>query len=141
MDTYDIFDGVVSQKRFASAYNRPVTDEIAPMSELSITETAYIPPEVQIKDMMDAGVRLAQERKARFQAIQGEEGEPEVPLEMRSGVDIVDVAKMATEVEERLAEQQLAAQAKAKKESEEADNARIQAAVAAAIAAQQTPVK
>lgn len=65
MDVFDIFTGEVSKSRFASSYNRPVVDEIAPMSEESITETSYIPPEVQIRDMMEAGDRLARERKER----------------------------------------------------------------------------
>lgn len=69
MDVFDIFTGEVSKVRFATAYNRPTLDEIAPMSEESITETSYIPAEIQIRDMMEAGDRLARERKERVKAL------------------------------------------------------------------------
>lgn len=140
MDVFDIFTGEVAKAKFATAYTPEMEPKIAEMSEASITETAYIPPEVQIKDMMEAGTRLAYERRARFDAIRtGEEGD--LPITRTSGVDIVDVAKAAQAVEERLAAQQLAAQEKAVKASKEADDARIQAAVKAALEAQQAPVK
>jgi hypothetical protein len=140
MNVFDIFSGEISKAKFATAYSPAADVDIAPMSELSITETAYIPPEVQIKDMMDAGTRLAFERRARFETIKAE-GEEELPITRKNGIDIVDVVKEAVAVEKRLAAQQLAAQEKAVKESEVADEARIQAAVKAALEAKQTQVK
>ena len=83
MKTYNIASGEVSSDvRFATAYDRPVGDfEEHPVKE-SQTETAYVPPQVQIADMMDAGVRLAAARRARFDSTElGEDlAGPEVDL-------------------------------------------------------------
>jgi hypothetical protein len=139
MKVYDTLTGEVKDAKFASVSERPLEESIAPQNEASITETAYVPPEVMIKDMMDAGIRLDESRRRRFSEVNGEEGTEEVDVTRVRGVDIVDVADAAYALQDRIQAAKEAAQAKAVSDSKAAEKARIDAAVAAALAAAGKP--
>lgn len=119
---------------FYTAWARPVADFSEVPEEGSITETAYVPPQVQIMDMMDAGRRLAEARRARFDSVSyGLRDDEDVPLDITRGpnVDVVDVQKAAEGLKVRLDEAQTAEDKKkadeAAKAAKEADEARINA--------------
>jgi len=139
MKVYDTLTGEVKDAKFASVSERPLEESIAPQNEASITETAYVPPEVMIKDMMDAGIRLDESRRRRFSEVNGEEGTEEVDVTHKSGVDLVDIADAALELQDRFEAAERADKVKAVSDSQAAEKARIDAAVAAALAAAGKP--
>lgn len=121
---------------------RPLPDQGEKMdSKPAVTIEPYMPPQIQVADMMDAGLRLAEARKARYDTVELGIGEGEdVPLDptRAPGVDMVDIQRAAEKASAALkASYQSASEAaaaKAKAEAEAADQARIQAAAEALLA-------
>lgn len=106
MKVYDIFTGEVSEKAFATSYAPQLEVVLEPCDDRSITEEGYIPPEVQIREMIEAGQRLDLARKERFAAMSQEEEEQLEPdVTMQPGVDVVDVMAAARSTSSRLEEQ------------------------------------
>jgi hypothetical protein len=116
--SFDILSGETAEARFYTQYDRPVRDESEHPSLESQTETGYVPPEVQIEDMMRAGKTLMEYRKARFDTVElaDQEGD-EIPLDptREPGVDLVDVMRASRNVFQRL---------KAQKEKADAEEIR-----------------
>jgi len=92
--------------RFYTQWDRPDGFEVDQVSPRSITELAYVPPQVMIKDMMDAGRRLAAERRMRFDSVElgVEDVQGDMPLDptREPGVDLVDVTRAERAVRSRL---------------------------------------
>ena len=90
----------------------------------SETEQAgYIPPQVQIENMMLAGQRLDQSRKAMFDFASEEEiDEDAFDPTRRGNFDLADASQMAMETEMSLRDQALEAD-KARKASQTAQDA------------------
>lgn len=147
MKCVNVLTGEAVQADFATAYIRPLKDESERPSPASIVEQAYVPPQAQIQDMMDAGVRLAAYRKARFDTVElqiAENGDVPLDVTREPGADLVDVQRAAEDLEARLGAEaskaEIAARAKAKADAEAADAARIEAR-ARAILAEQAAIK
>ena len=130
--TGEVVDGVVASNRFV-----PVAIKKEKVDPLTRTERGYIPPTVQIADMMNAGARLAAERKARFdsQELGMEEG-ADVPLDptREQGLDLVDVQRLAEKAKNAATALQEAVRAKEKEAADAAKQAELQAAVEKALA-------
>jgi hypothetical protein len=105
MEAVKLLTGETVQLDFFTAWERPLKDQSEHPDPKSITETAYVPPQVQIKDMMDAGVALAASRKARFDSVELRIDE-DIPLDptREPGVDLVDIQRQAEAVSKRLEE-------------------------------------
>lgn len=107
----------------------------------SITVQEHLDTREQIEEMITFGQRLADRRAASYGSDLLQEGEGDDAIEpgVAQGADLVDVQRSAAAVGARLRSQQdaaaSAAAAKAKAEAEAADKARIDAAVAAKLAA------
>jgi hypothetical protein len=132
MKVVDVFTGEVSDSNFQTIYKGSLESQSEIPAKGNITETAYIPPQIQIADFMDAGTRLALERKARFDSIQLElQDEEDVPLDVtrEPNVDIVDVQKAANAAEKRINTARKQAQDQAVEASKKAEDARIEAIV------------
>lgn len=101
-----ILTGETTEGDFATQYHRPVKDwsEDHSKSKPGITVEPYIPPQVQIAEMMDAGARLAALRKARFDSVELQVEGDDIPLDptREPGVDLVDVDRQARRVAEML---------------------------------------
>lgn len=131
--------GEVLNVKFGTQWIVPLFSYAEKGDPRSITETAYVPPQVQIQDMIDAGARLAAARKARFDTVelQLDAEDDDVPLDptRQPGVDLVDVQKAAQAVSTRLQEAksalQVAAEKKAAADAKAADDARVEALVKA----------
>lgn len=122
MKVVNILNGEVSDKDFQTSIEFEIDGKVAPMDDFSITETAYIPPQVQIKDFMDAGVRLNAERRARFDNRELDLGDQDdIPLDpMREpNVDIVDVQRAARQADANIekTKRQILAELKAQEEA------------------------
>lgn len=96
--------------KFFTQYDRPdLIEEV--MSDDSITETAgYIPPERQIVDMINAGVRLGEFRKEAYDFGSGEEVPDDYIDPTRSpNFDMADAQAINLAVNKRLVDQSAAA--------------------------------
>lgn len=127
--TGEIVSGKVASNRFVPASIKK--EKVDPFTR---TERGYIPPTVQIADMMNAGLRLAAERKARFDSELVGEGE-EVPLDRtrEPGLDLVDVQRLAERAKSAATALEEAVRAKEKEASDAAKQAELQAAVEKAL--------
>lgn len=89
-------------------YNRP-DDVFEAMNPESIVETAgYLPADVQISTMIDAGRRLGEARKEMYDYFDGgEEGfdDVDVPPDRIPGADIADASQLAMALKTRFANQ------------------------------------
>jgi len=96
MNTLNIITGEIEKRDFADMFH-VYADETGEKGDTkSITETGYIPPTQQIKDMMQAGIRLAKERRARFDSLElnlAEDEEPPFDPTREPNVDLVDVQR------------------------------------------------
>jgi hypothetical protein len=121
MEALDIYTGELVKVPFYTPRFVPSTMQYEKEDHFSITEQAYVPPQVQIADMMIAGLRLAEERRARFDSTElnlpEEEDIPMDPLR-EPGIDLVDVQRAAIRVSESLR----ASQEKANREIKEAQD-------------------
>ena len=145
MKGVNLFTGeLVEDVVFFTSTIRPAWSSSENQSELSAVEKGYIPPEVQIQDMMKAGIALQQARKARFDSVElGVDPDSDIPLDStrNPGVDLVDIQREADAVGKRLeaaaGKAASEAAAKAKADSEAADAARIEARARELVAAQE----
>nr|WAE43507.1 MAG: hypothetical protein [Microviridae sp.] len=72
-----------------------------------ITEQAgYIPPHIQIEDMMLAGQRLQQARAERFDFPDGKVDDTFIDPTRKSNFDLADASAIAMETEARLKQQE-----------------------------------
>jgi len=126
MEAIDVYTGEVVEVPFFSQRYVPAKMKYEKEDHHSMTEQAYVPPQVQIADMMLAGIRLADERRQRFDSsdLQIPEGE-DIPLDplREPGIDLVDVQKTVAAVSARLAD----SQEKANREAQEARDAAYKA--------------
>lgn len=120
MEAFDILTGEVLEvaPRFFTAYQRPVFDSSEAGDPRTITEMAYVPPQVRINEMMEAGRRLAAERRLRFDSselnVDDPDGDmPEDPTRA-PGVDLVDVSRAQMALNRRLAARRAALRAERK---------------------------
>lgn len=133
METVDILTGELSEKRFQSSYNVSTKDCSEVPVKGNITETAYVPPQHRIQEFMQAGERLAAERRKRYDSVQlGLDEEAEVPLDpsREPNVDIVDVQKAAKAANMRI---------KMAQDAAVEDSARAEAARKEAVKAETKP--
>ena len=86
-------------------YNRP-DDVFEAMNPESIVETAgYLPADVQISTMIDAGRRLGEARKEMYDYFDGEEegfDQVDVPPDRVPGADLADASQISMAVNARL---------------------------------------
>lgn len=116
MQCVNILNGKVTERDFQTALEVEVDPKVAPMDDFNITETAYIPPQVQIKEFMEAGARLDAERRARFDNRElNLDPEDDIPLDLARdpNVDVVDMQRAARSANERIekTKRQIAAEA------------------------------
>lgn len=107
-------------------------------------ERGYIPLAIRVQEMLGAGLRLVEERRARFDSIDLGTGDGEdIPLDpMREpGLDLVDVGKLATKAKKAVTALQERVAAKEKEASDAKAKAEFQAAVEAELQARQEKVK
>lgn len=135
MEYMDVYTGEVVKAAFATQRFVPLGPTQEKEDHSSITETAYVPPQIQIRDMMLAGLRLAEERRARFDSVELGVEDGDIPLDptREPGVDIVDLERAAAAVSAAV---NVAVESAAAKEKEVADAARkaeINAAVEKAL--------
>lgn len=106
MELYNIVTGELVDLPWPTMWHRSPKDTGEIGSPTSITETAYIPPTQQIKDMMAAGIRLADERRARFDTkdldIQPGDEPPADPMR-EPNLDLVDAQRQIDELAKRTA--------------------------------------
>ncbi len=123
----ELVSGKVKSNRYV-----PVKSKKEPVDPFTRTERGYIPPTIQISDMMNAGLRLAAERRARFDSVDLNvpDGE-DVPLDpMREpGLDLADVSRLADRAKNAATALQEAVRTKEKEKSDAAEKARIQVEV------------
>lgn len=132
MEALDIYTGEVKEVPFFTQRYVPLAAKGEKEDSKSITETAYIPPQVQIADMMQAGVRLAEERRARFDSVElstpDGEDPPLDPLR-EPGLDLSDLSRLESSVSAVRTAMEEQARVKAKEESDAQRQAEINAAV------------
>lgn len=122
--------GEIVETTFYTQWVRPIKDSSEIPDTKTMTEMSYVPADIQIKEMLDAGARLDAYRKARFSSDLTPEGEEEeIDPTTEPGVDLVDIGKTAQAVESRLSEQAQTANKKAAEAAKEAQDAAIQAEV------------
>lgn len=132
MEALDIYTGEIKEVPFYSQRHVPSTLKYEKEDHTSVTETAYVPPQVQIADMMLAGLRLAEERRARFDSVELEiPAEEDIPLDplREPGIDLVDVSRAAARVSAAVA----AAQEQANRKAQEAKDAEQKKALEKAV--------
>lgn len=134
MEARDRFSGEVKEVPFLSQRHLCVGVKKEKFDSFTRTERGYVPPTVQIADMMNAGLRLAAERRARFDSQYVKEGE-EVPLDptREPGVDLVDMGRLAEKAKNAATAFEEAVRAKEKEASDAARQAEINAAVEKAL--------
>ena len=111
---------VYVDRNFAASRERQY-EVLDPHSETE--QAGYIPPQVQIENMMLAGQRLDQSRKAMFDFASEEEiDEDAFDPTRRGNFDLADASQMAMETEMSLRDQALEAD-KARKASQTAQDA------------------
>lgn len=91
--------------------------------EVITEQSGYIPPQVQIEQMILAGQRLDQARKEMFDA----EDITEINPLRRPGIDMAEVSQLALETQKSLIDQKTKAELKAiddKKAAEVADQSK-----------------
>ncbi len=118
----------------------PVSIKKEPVDPFTRTERGYVPPTIQIADMMNAGLRLAAERRARFDSVELEVPEEEdIPLDpMREqGLDLADVSRLAEKAKNAATALQEAVRTKKKEVADAAEKARIQEQVEKELQARQ----
>lgn len=134
MDAIDLVTGEVVKVPYQTNRYQSIASWQEHPDEKSITETAYVPPQVQIQDMMEAGLRLAAERKARFDSVElnVQEGE-DIPLDptREPGVDLVDVQRAAESLDVRLSKAEKERLENAAKERERISKEELDRAVEA----------
>lgn len=104
MVTINTVTGELSEAKFSTQWDGYSKDCSEIPVKGNITETAYVPPQIRIQDFMEAGGRLAEERRKRFQSvILGAGEEDEIPLDVMSepNLDIVDVMREGKAAEAR----------------------------------------
>lgn len=141
MRLVNILTGEECFMEFATGIHRPTVDMSEKLDPVpAVTIEPYLPPQYQIADMMDAGVRLALSRKARFdnRELGIDEDSDEVPLDptREPGVDLVDVVRAAQSVAKELAASKAAAVLKAEEDGNAARKAEIESEVQSRIAAE-----
>lgn len=101
--------------KFHTQYERPERKP-EPHSNEKITEQAgYIPPKIQIENMIDAGIRLDQARLDAFDFKPDEEVPDDFTVPVRDqGFDLADAHALQQEVEYNLKQQALEAEQKEK---------------------------
>lgn len=135
MKYIDVFTGEVVETKFGTQYLLPFQEQSEKPSSKTMTEMSYVPADIQVKEMLDAGARLDAYRKQRFGSELVEEGQdPEVDPTSEPGVDLVDIGKAAEAVNMRLEEQDAANRKKAVEEAEQAKKVAFDAAVEAEVA-------
>lgn len=97
---------------FFTQYSRPKEKELEPGGGERLVETAgYVPAEVQISDMLEAGRRLGEYRRDRFDFGSGEEVPEDYFDPTRSrGFDLADASRLQHEVTARFSEQEAKAE-------------------------------
>lgn len=138
MKAVDVLTGELVDVKFFTQWQTPLELVQEPGSPETKTEMAYVPPKVQIEDMMRAGLALDLYRKGRFgvgaQALADAE-ELEVGIEL--GADLVDVQRAAEALTVRLSEQEKRAAVAAGEAAKAADERRIQDAAEKLLAARE----
>lgn len=131
MKLVNILTGELTEGLFQSTYIQLLDSQAEHPDPKSITETAYVPPQVQIEDMIDAGVRLAAYRKGRFDSIELAIDGDEIPLDpMREpAVDVVDTMKIGLAAADRVAKAKAKIGAEIKAQQAAADKAAFEEAV------------
>lgn len=99
--------------KFYTEYDRPPSDaEVG--SPISKTETAYVPPDIQIDEMIRAGERLGQSRKEMYDFAPGEEDDGYVDPTRSPGFDFADASMLERSARASLRQQKQAAEAEKK---------------------------
>lgn len=135
MKALDVYTGELVDVPFFSQRNVPLDMKYEKEDHQTATEQAYVPPQVQIADMMLAGLRLAEERRARFDSVDLNVSEEEdLPLDplREPGLDLVDVSRAVAGLNESLKRYQ----EKANREAQEAKDAEQKKVFEAAIQAE-----
>lgn len=136
MEVVDRYSGEIVSKSFRSS--RFVAGKIKkePFDPFTRTERAYVPPQIQIGDMMEAGKRLAEERRKRFDTDYFPQEDQEIPLDpMRElGLDLADVSKLALKAKKAAEGLQERIVAKQKEVADAEEKSRIQSRVEKALA-------
>ncbi len=139
-DLVDRYTGEVVSGSVRSNRLVPIAIKKEKVDPFTRTERGYIPPTVQIADMMNAGLRLAAERRARFDSSElNIADEEDVPLDpMREqGLDLADVSRLAEKAKNAATALQEAVRAKEKEKADAAEKARIQVEVEKELQARQ----
>lgn len=105
---------------FRTKYNRPKLVEEVNDGKSKVETAGYVPAEVQIMDMLSAGMRLNEYRKDRFDFAADEVVPDDFVDPTRSpSFDLADATAISRDVDSRLAEaKRLIAEAEENKEKE-----------------------
>lgn len=129
MEYINIYTGEVREGYSHTAEEIPLKPTCEKEDHRTMTEQAYVPPEIQINDMILAGLRLDAERRARFDSTELEipEGE-DIPLDptREPGVDLVDIQRHSERVRSELEKAQTAENKRIKEEQAAAYKAQLE---------------
>lgn len=92
-------------KFFDQFVNRPPADEEFNSGEEIVEKAGYIPAEIQIMEMINAGERLGEARRERYDYGEGDEDDGMMDPTRIPGVDMADLSQMKLGVEARLEDQ------------------------------------
>lgn len=132
MEYMNVYTGEVRTGHGHTSEEIPVEPTVEPEDHRSITEQSYIPPQVQINDMLLAGLRLDAERRARFDSSDMNIEDPnQIPLDptREPGVDLVDIQRIGSAARSTLEKIQIEENKKAKEKRDLEYKAELEKAV------------
>jgi len=131
----DRFTREVVKAAFGSQRLVPVTCTKCKVDPVTKVERGYIPLDVRVNDMLAAGRRLVDEKRARFDSLEQNVPVEELRLDplREPGVDILDVARIAERQVVKIKAEEAARIAAEKEKADALRQAEINAAVEKAL--------